>query len=201
MERAEDVISKNRQIDRIFIFCGGHINKYLGIGTKDYCQPLPLLWKRYGTWLIWIAHSNVVCLQFVDTFEIQKKTIFFCNSVFTVAQLDLAKWNCNFILNSRLPFEWRNPSVYLLVVFMQCISIAYKFSLIAGIASYGIGCFLFAMKTTEEIQSFLELLNEKLKTEDDLQRSVRFVSKFVHCHSLLKQLGFLLLIILILLNL
>lgn len=73
---------------------------------------------------------------------------------------------------------------------MQCVAVAYLFSVLAGIISFGIGTFLFAMKATTVIQDALEILNIKLKSKRDKHRSVEFMSETVYWHSSLQELGF-----------
>lgn len=90
----------------------------------------------------------------------------------------------------RLPFEWRYPSIYLLIVVMQCIAVTYLFYLIAGLAAFGIGAYVFGLTATSEIKKSLILLDKLLKSKTDLQQLTKFISIFVHYHSLLKQLSY-----------
>lgn len=80
--------------------------------------------------------------------------------------------------------------MYLLVVVMQCIAVTYLFYLIAGLAAFAISCYVFGTEATKELRMGLHFLDKKLKSKIDLQRSMKFISVFVHYHSLLKQLSF-----------
>lgn len=72
---------------------------------------------------------------------------------------------------------------------MQCIAVTYLFYLIAGLGAFGIGAYVFGLKVTAEIEKSLKLLDKLLKSNADLKRLKKFISIFVHYHSLLKQLS------------
>lgn len=79
--------------------------------------------------------------------------------------------------------------MYLLMVLMQCIAVTYLFYLIGGLVAFGIGAYVFGIKAAKEVQMGLDLLNIKLKIKDP-KESLKFMSIFVHYHSILKQLSF-----------
>ena len=61
--------------------------------------------------------------------------------------------------------------------------------LIAGLASFGIGGFVVAIKATTEVQGGLEYINTMMTSSHEVQKSFKILSLFIHWHSLLKQLS------------
>lgn len=73
---------------------------------------------------------------------------------------------------------------------IQCIAVTYLFYLIGGLAAFGIGAYIFGIKAAKEVQIGLEILDIKLKSRDEVKKSVKYISVFVHYHSIMKQLSF-----------
>lgn len=91
------------------------------------------------------------------------------------------------IRNERFPFEWKNPRGYVIAVIIDTVIGMHLFTLIASIASLGIGSYLLAIVATSEIRKGLDLINKNLKTESERPRAMQRISQFVHWHSILNE--------------
>lgn len=67
------------------------------------------------------------------------------------------------LLNLRLPFDAKNPFVYLIVVTYQLIGVVYILLLLACTVSIGIGLCLFLLSETGGIKRILLSFNDRAK--------------------------------------
>lgn len=93
----------------------------------------------------------------------------------------------------RIPFESKNPFGFLIAVTLQYIIVGYELSVIACMLSLGIGAFMFAIASTEEINRSLNDFNKVMNgdgqgSSDNRSYFLEQFSTFIVAHSTVKQL-------------
>ena len=92
----------------------------------------------------------------------------------------------------RTPFDSKNPIGFIIAITFQYITIAYGLHVIACVLSLGIGAFMFAMASTEEIKfalnTFNKVVNDQITPDNRLFILQQF-AVFIHAHSIVKQLS------------
>lgn len=90
---------------------------------------------------------------------------------------------------NRMPFDWKNPIGYLVAAIIQhliCIAI---FSVVACLASYGIGAFLFGIFTIKDIKTILKSINDSAQTKKTERQAMEYLDDYIQCHTKLKRLS------------
>lgn len=87
----------------------------------------------------------------------------------------------------RIPFDWRNPFVYLVVVTVQyimevCLVLTAGCTLILGI-----GCYMCSIAFSKSIKMNLHSISQKVDDESQRQCVMEQFIEFIACHSRVKQ--------------
>lgn len=92
------------------------------------------------------------------------------------------------VLNSRLPFDTKNPVGYLIVVLYQCIGAAYVTWLFASAFSIGIGACLLQLSLITDLKRSLHSVNKRAKIQGkQQQKTAKQLSHVIQLHSNSKQ--------------
>lgn len=95
----------------------------------------------------------------------------------------------NWGTNERLPFDWHTPWGYLIAIGLESI-ITFCLNLyIACVVALTLGCFLFAISTTKDINSNLRSLNKQAKIGQSEADIYEEFTEIISLHSEQKQLS------------
>lgn len=72
---------------------------------------------------------------------------------------------------------------------LQTIMMAYAFFVVANVASFGIGCYLFAKTITNEMNSMLHIADKRLALKKEHSLAMKRFIQIVEWHALVKQLS------------
>lgn len=100
-------------------------------------------------------------------------------------------FNIIFIFDpKRFPFEWNNPTGYLIAVIIEYITYAYAYFLIGCTLALGIGAFWFAIGVCKEIQCILQSINDTAQANENQSTELkRLFAEFIYIHGIAKQLS------------
>lgn len=86
---------------------------------------------------------------------------------------------------TRFPFDWKNPTGYLIAATMQFIMISYNLFYVACTTSLCVGTSLFLISVVNDLKSHTDLINNsaKSKKENRLQ-TLKLLSEFIDIHSI-----------------
>lgn len=89
----------------------------------------------------------------------------------------------------RFPFDWKDPFGYVVATMHVYITFTFLLFFISIIASFGIGCFLLGITTTNEIKTVFIIANEKLRLESEHSLAFERFTELVEWHAMVKQLS------------
>lgn len=93
------------------------------------------------------------------------------------------EWNC------RLPFHWRNPIGYVIVVIVEYTMSVYFFALVASLTSLALGSCFFALTFAKDIIGDLNSISKSVKNHKNHTEIFEQFTGFIRIHSLSKQLS------------
>lgn len=87
----------------------------------------------------------------------------------------------NYFSHLRLPFDWKNPSGYLIAVCIEGIVSLPVLHYFAFIVSFGLGGYFFAIASVKDMKADMQSVNEaaKIKQSDCLKH----INEFAHLHA------------------
>lgn len=88
----------------------------------------------------------------------------------------------------RIPFDWKNPTAYCVVVFLQLVIAYFGLCFVAGLTCLAIGIFIIALTLTKDVKNDLSLINESVKFQQPVSHVLKQLAEFVRAHSHGKQL-------------
>lgn len=93
-----------------------------------------------------------------------------------------------FILR-RIPFDWRNPLGFSIVIIIQYEMASKILRLTACALSFALGTFIFAVSLVNDIKNDLHAINEMTKQKKTQSNISKQLFKFMDIHSDVKQLS------------
>lgn len=91
--------------------------------------------------------------------------------------------------NWRLPFDWRNPIGYLVVITLQYTANVYFFPFAACLVAYALGILLHVLSVATDIKTDLKMINENAKIKQNRLMTLERLFEFIEFHSKLKELS------------
>lgn len=89
----------------------------------------------------------------------------------------------------RIPFNWNNPTGYLLASAMQYLMVTFVFYFVACSSTIAIAVYLFSINATNDIIDNLHSINKDAKSRRKRSNITIQISEFIEYHSILKQLS------------
>lgn len=88
----------------------------------------------------------------------------------------------------RVPFDWKNPLGYSVVITFQYILTAHCLTLVFCDISFGIGCYLLLNSIIQDyVKIDLKLINKDAASNRNHSLAVKRVASFIETHSFLKK--------------
>lgn len=90
---------------------------------------------------------------------------------------------------NRMPFDWKNPTGFLVAVIIQYIFDVITLSVSAWSAALNIGAVLFIFTLIKDIRRSLKPINDNAKSTTRKRQAMQQLSDYIQLHSNVKQLS------------
>lgn len=88
----------------------------------------------------------------------------------------------------RVPFEWKDPVRYSIVVLVECVWTIYLTVFVGGLLTLAIAAFFFEVVIITDLKNYLNSIDQRFKSQDSHLKISRNLHKFIEIHSMMKQL-------------
>lgn len=90
--------------------------------------------------------------------------------------------------NFRIPFDWKNPTRYTTVVFVEYVWTIYITVFVGGLLTLAVAAFFFEIAMITDIENRLNSIEWRSKSPEGRLETTKKISKFIEIHSIMKQL-------------
>lgn len=95
-----------------------------------------------------------------------------------------------FVIEFRLPFDWKSPTGYVIAILLQFIIVFYECSYLACFLTLALGIYLFILSFAKDMIDELQTINDRVKMENSIAQIRNQLNEFITMQSDIKELSY-----------